>query len=174
MTDPRHRAALALALIAALLLAACGGGGDDKEDPQQCPRARPSATRLTIRSGNFDLDFKIETNGGDSPGTLRGEAPAGSSRARPSDRFPQFDFDVSLRAESGLAELLGQRRSHRHRRSGLREHPGTGIRRALSSSTTEFTSTYAQLQGQNGSQSGEPACLQKRSTSSLGQTGSPT
>ena len=63
------RVALSLVLVAALLLAACGGGGGNDEDPQQV-LTQTFSNPTPIKSGNFDLDFKIEANGGDSPATF--------------------------------------------------------------------------------------------------------
>ena len=108
MNRIRVSAALALALISALLLAACGGSGDNNEDPQQV-LTQTFSNPTPIRSGNFDLDFKVEANGGDSPGTLEVKL-GGQFQSQAANQFPQFDFDVSLRAESGSPDLFGQRR----------------------------------------------------------------
>jgi hypothetical protein len=144
----RVSAALAFALISALLLAACGGGGGNNEDPQRV-LTETFSNPTPIKSGNFDLDFKIETNGGENPGTL--EVKLGGRFQSPApDRFPEFDFDVSLRAESGSQTFSGS--------GGL---TATGNRAFVNIQGTEytvpqqlydrFTSTYAQLQSQNGS-----------------------
>jgi hypothetical protein len=144
----RVSAALALALISALLLAACGGGGDNTEDPQRV-LTETFSNPTPIRSGNFDLDFKVEANGGDSPGTLEVKL-GGQFQSQAADQFPQFDFDVSLRAESGSQTFSGS--------GGL---TATGDRAFLNIQGTEyavpqqvydqFTSTYSRLQGQKGS-----------------------
>ena len=139
--------ALALALISASL-AACGGSGENKEDPQRV-LTETFSNPTPIKSGNFDLDFRVETNGGASPGTF--EAKLGGqfqSQADP-NQFPQFDFDVSLRAESGSQTLS--------RSGGL---TSTGTRGFVNVQGTEyavprqlfdrFTSTYSRLQSQGG------------------------
>ncbi len=148
MTRIRVSAALALALTSALLVAACGGGGDNNEDPQQV-LTETFSNPTPIRSGNFDLDFKVEANGGDSPGTLEVKL-GGQFQSQAANQFPQFDFDVSLRAESGSQTFSGS--------GGL---TATGNRAFLNIQGTEyavpqsvydqFTSTYTQLQSQNGS-----------------------
>ena len=69
MTRIRVSVALSLVLVSALLLAACGGGDDDNEDPQRV-LSETFSNPTPIKSGNFDVDFKIETNGGESPGTV--------------------------------------------------------------------------------------------------------
>ena len=148
MNRIRVSAALALALISALLLAACGGSGDNTEDPQQV-LTQTFSNPTPIRSGNFDLDFKVEANGGDSPGTLEVKL-GGQFQSQAANQFPQFDFDVSLRAESGSQTFSGS--------GGL---TATGDRAFLNIQGTEyavpqqvydqFTSTYSRLQGQKGS-----------------------
>lgn len=142
------RVALSLVLVAALLLAACGGGGGNDEDPQQV-LTQTFSNPTPIKSGNFDLDFKIEANGGDSPGTLEVKL-GGQFQNQAPGQFPQFDFDVSLRAESGSQTFSGS--------GGL---TATGDRAFVNIQGTEyavpqqlydqFTSRYAQLQSQNGS-----------------------
>ena len=141
------RLALALALVSALLLAACGGGGDNTEDPQRV-LTETFSNPTPISSGNFDLDFKVEANGGDSPGTLEVKL-GGQFQSQAANQFPQFDFDVSLRAESGSQTFSGS--------GGL---TATGERAFLNIQGTEyampqqlydqFTSAYSQLQSQNG------------------------
>lgn len=150
MTRIRVSAALALALISALLLAACGGSAGNSEDPQQV-LTQTFGNPTPIRSGNFDLDFKVETSGGQSPGTFEVKL-GGQFQSQGGNQFPQFDFDVSLRAESGSQTLSGS--------GGL---TSTGTRGFVNIQGTEysvpqplydrFTSTYSQLQGQNGSRS---------------------
>jgi len=148
LTRIRVSVALALALVAALLLAACGGGGENDEDPQQV-LTQTFSNPTPIKSGNFDLDFKIEANGGESPGTLEVKL-GGQFQSQDPGQFPQFDFDVSLRAESGSQTFSGS--------GGL---TATGDRAFVNIQGTEyavpqqlydrFTSRYAQLQSQNGS-----------------------
>jgi hypothetical protein len=149
LTRIRVSAALALALVSALLLAACGGGGGEKnEDPQQV-LSETFSNPTPIKSGNFDLDVKVEANGGDSPGTLEAKL-GGQFQSQAPDQFPQFDFDVSLRAESGAQSLSGS--------GGLTV---TGDRAFVNIQGTDytvpqplydrFTSNYARLQRRNGS-----------------------
>ncbi len=147
MTRIRLSVALTAALVSGLLLAACGGSGENNENPQQV-LTDTFSNPTPIKSGNFDLDFRVETNGGDSPGTLEVKL-GGQFESQDPAKFPQFDFDVSLRAESGSQTLSGS--------GGL---TATGDRAFVNIQGTdyavpqqlydEFTSTYAQLQGQNG------------------------
>jgi hypothetical protein len=147
MTRIRLSVALALTLASALLLAACGGDGGNDEDPQRL-LTETFSNPTPIRSGNFDADLKIETHGGESPGTFEVKF-GGQFQSQAPDQFPQFDFDVSLRAESGSQTLSGS--------GGL---ISTGDGAFLNIQGTEyavpqqlydrFTSTYAQLQSQNG------------------------
>jgi hypothetical protein len=148
LTRIRLSAALALALVSALLLAACGGGGDQNEDPQRV-LTETFSNPTPIKSGNFDLDLKVDANGGDSPGSLEVKL-GGQFQSQAPDQFPQFDFDVSLRAESGAQSFSGS--------GGL---TATGDRAFVNIQGTDytvpqqlydrFTSNYARLQSQNGS-----------------------
>jgi hypothetical protein len=147
LTRIRLSAVLALALLSAALLAACGGGGDDNENPQQV-LTQTFSNPTPIKSGNFDLDVKIEANGGDSPGSLEVKL-GGQFQAQAQGQFPQFDFDVSLRAESGSQTISGS--------GGL---TATGNRAFVNIQGTEysvpqqlydrFTSNYERLQSQGG------------------------
>jgi hypothetical protein len=148
LTRIRLSAFLALALALALLLTACGGDDGNNEDPQRV-LTETFSNPTPIRSGNFDLHLKIEANGGDSPGTIEAKL-GGHFQSTASDQFPHFDFDVSLRAESGSQTFSGS--------GGL---TATGDRAFVNIQGTEysvpqalydqFTSTFAQLQSQNGS-----------------------
>jgi hypothetical protein len=139
--------AIAVAVASALLIAACGGGGGNNEDPHQV-LTQTFSNPTPIRSGNFDLDVKIETNGGSNPGTLEVKL-GGRFQSRSAGQFPELDFDVSLRAESGSNTLSGS--------GGLTV---TGDRAFVNIQGTEyavpqqlydeFTSTYGQLQSQGG------------------------
>jgi hypothetical protein len=137
---------LVLALASGLLIAACGGGGNS-EDPQQVLQ-QTFSNPTSIESGTFDLDFKIETSGGDNPGSF--EAKLGGKFANQGpDQFPKFDIDASVKAESGSQSFSGT--------GGL---TSTGDQAFVNFQGTdyavpqqlydEFTTTYAQLQGQNG------------------------
>jgi hypothetical protein len=143
----RVSVALALALASALLIAACGGGANN-EDPQHV-LTETFSNPTSIKSGNFDLDVKIETSGGDNPGSL--EVKLGGSFQSPGPgQFPKFDFDLSYHGDSGSQTSSGS--------GGL---TATGDRAFINIQGTEyavpqrlydeFTSTYAQIQSQSGS-----------------------
>jgi hypothetical protein len=153
LTAIRALSVLALALASALLIAACGGGGNS-EDPQQVLQ-QTFNNPTSIESGTFDLDFRIETSGGDNPGSF--EAKLGGKFANQGpDQFPKFDVDASVKADSGSQSLSGT--------GGL---ISTGDQAFVNFQGTdyavpqqlydEFTTTYAQLQGQK--KSGSSASL---------------
>jgi hypothetical protein len=135
--------AAALALLAALLLAACGGGGND-EDPQQVL----DQTSTSIHSGTFDLDLRLETSGGDSPGKLEAKL-GGKFQGGGTDQFPAFDFDVSLNAEGGSQSFSGSGGLVSTGDSAFVNFQGTeyAVPRSL---YDEFVTTFAQLQRQSG------------------------
>jgi hypothetical protein len=145
----------ALAVASTLLLAACGGGGND-EDPQQVLR-QTFSNPTSIQSGTFDLDLRLETSGGDNPGSFETKL-GGKFASQGPDKFPKFDVDASVKAESGSQSLSGT--------GGL---TSTGDQAFVNFQGTdyavpqrlydEFTATYAQLQGQ--SSSGKSANLLK-------------
>jgi hypothetical protein len=132
LTRIRLSAVLALSLFTALVLAACGGGGDDNEDPQQ------------VLNQTFANPTPIK-----SPGSVEAKL-GGQFQSISTGQFPQFNFDVSLRAESGSQTLSGS--------GGLTV---TGDRAFVNIQGTDytvpqqfydrFTSTFAQLQSRNGS-----------------------
>jgi len=144
----RLAAALALALASAAVLSACGGSGGTDENPQQV-LDQTFSNPTPITSGNFDLDARVDANGGDSPGNFEVKL-GGQFQSQGQNRFPQFDFDVSLRAQSGSQSLSGT--------GGL---TSTGTQGFLNIQGTEysvpqqlydrFTSTYSRLQSQGGS-----------------------
>jgi hypothetical protein len=145
---PRVALALALALVTALLLAACDGDDSgSNEDPQRV-LTETFSNPTPIRSGNFDLILKLQTHGGDNPGTLEVKL-GGNFQGQATGQFPQFDFDVSLRAESGSETISGS--------GGL---TATGDRAFVNIQGNEyavpqqlydrFTSAYAQLQSRDG------------------------
>jgi hypothetical protein len=144
LTRTRTLIAIAFALLSALLIAACGGGGNN-EDPRAVLRETFN-NPTPIQSGIFDLDLKIETSGGSSPGKLEAKL-GGRFQNRGPDQFPQFDFDVSLHGEGGSQSFSGS--------GGL---TSTGERAFVKFQGTEyavpqalydqFVTTYAQLQGQ--------------------------
>src|SRR3954453_9781419 len=139
--------AAALAIAIAVVLAACGGGGNS-EDPQQVLE-QTFSNPTSIQSGTFDLDLKLETSGGENPGSFEAKL-GGNSASQATGQFPKFDIDASVRAESGSQTLSGA--------GGL---TSTGDQAFVSFQGTnyavpqqlydEFTTTYAQLQGQNSS-----------------------
>ncbi len=146
----RRIAALAFALASALLVAACGGGGND-EDPQQVLH-QTFSNPTSIRSGTFDLDVRIETDGGESPGKLEAKL-GGRFENRGPGQFPLLDFDVSLKGEGGSQSFSAT--------GGL---TSTGDRAFVKFQGTEyavpqalyeqFVTTYAQLQSRNRSPQG--------------------
>jgi hypothetical protein len=145
LTRTRALIVIALALVAALLIAACGNGGND-EDPQQV-LDQTFSNPTSIRSGTFDLDVRIETSSGESPGKFEAKL-GGRFQSRGPDQFPLFDFDVSLKGEGGSQSFSGA--------GGL---TSTGDRAFVKFQGAEysvpqalydqFLTTYAQLQSQN-------------------------
>jgi hypothetical protein len=145
LTRIRAAIAIAIALAAALLVAACGDGGND-EDPQQV-LDQTFSNPTSIRSGTFDLDVRIETSGGESPGEFEAKL-GGRFQSRGPDQFPLFDFDVSLKGEGGSQSFSGA--------GGL---TSTGDRAFVKFQGTEyavpqalydqFVTTFAQLQGRS-------------------------
>jgi hypothetical protein len=138
---------LAVALASALLVAACGGGGNG-EDPQQV-LDQTFNNPTSIQSGTFDLDFRIETSGGDNPGSLEVKL-GGRFQSQGNGQFPKFDVDVSLKSDAGSQSFSGT--------GGL---TSTGSAAYLNFQGTEyavpqqlydeFVTSYAQLQGQSNS-----------------------
>jgi hypothetical protein len=141
---------LAIAIASALLVAACGGGGN-KEDPQQVIH-QTFSNPTPIRSGTLDLDVKIETSGGDNPGTLEVKL-GGRFQGRPNGQFPEFDFDVSLKAEGGSQTISGTGGLTSTGQAAFVNFQGTeyAVPQQL---YDEFVTSYTQLQGRNGSQGG--------------------
>jgi hypothetical protein len=145
VTRTRSLIAFALAVAVALLLAACGGGGNG-EDPEQVLQ-QTFSNPTSIRSGTFDLDLRLETSGGDNPGSFEAKL-GGKFASQEAGQFPKFDVDASVKAESGSQSLSGT--------GGL---ISTGDQAFVNFQGTdyavpqqlydEFTATYAQLQGQS-------------------------
>ena len=149
MTRTRALVVFVLVLASALLLAACGGGGGG-EDPQQVIHETFS-NPTPIRSGTLDLDVKIETSGGQNPGTLEVKL-GGKFQSQGSGRFPKFDFDVSLRADSGSQNITGSGGLTSTGDGAFVNVQGTeySVPRQL---YDEFVTSYTQLQGRRGQQS---------------------
>jgi hypothetical protein len=143
----RALALFAIALASALLIAACGGGNG--EDPQQVIH-QTFSNPTPIRSGTLDLDVRIETSGGDNPGTLEVKL-GGKFQGQGNGQFPQFDFDVSLKAESGSQDISGTGGLTSTGDAAFVNVQGTeySVPRQL---YDEFVTSYSQLQGQNGTQ----------------------
>jgi hypothetical protein len=147
LTRIRALISLTVALVAALLLAACGSSGNG-EDPQQVLQ-QTFNNPTPIQSGTFDLDFKIETSGGDNPGSFEAKL-GGKFASQGNGQFPKFDLDASVNADSGSQSFSGT--------GGL---TSTGSQAFVNFQGTdysvpqplydEFTTTYAQLQGQSSS-----------------------
>ncbi|MGA9635140.1 MAG: hypothetical protein WBQ41_07850 [Solirubrobacterales bacterium] len=143
----RSSLVIALALGGAVLLAACGGGGNG-EDPQQVLQ-QTFSNPTSIQSGTFDLDFRVETSGGDNPGRLEAKL-GGKFAGQGSGQFPKFDIDASVDAEGGSQSF-----------SGTGGVISTGDRAFVKFQGTEytvpqqlydeFTTTYAQLQSRSSS-----------------------
>lgn len=95
-------AALILALGLALGLLACGGDDGGDEDPRQLLSETFSNP---IQSGTFDLNFRIEASGGDQEGDF--EAKLGGPFQGRGEAFPEFDLDISVKAESGSQSISG-------------------------------------------------------------------
>ncbi len=151
MIRSRAAAVFALALVSSLLIAACGGGGGGGEDPQQV-LDQTFSNPTSIRSGTFDLDFKVETSGGDSPGTLEVKL-GGKFQSQPNGQLPKFDVDVSLRGEGGSQSFTGSGGLTSTGSQAFINYQGTeyAVPQQL---YDEFLTSYAQLQGQsNGSKS---------------------
>ena len=144
----RNLAALALALTCALLVAACGGGGNN-EDPKQV-LSETFSNPTPIQSGTFDLDLKIQTNGGSNPGTIEAKL-GGKFQSRPNGQFPLFDFDVSVHADSGDQSLSGSGGLTSTGNAAFVKFQGTEYR-VPQQLYDEFVTTYTQLQGQNSGQ----------------------
>jgi hypothetical protein len=135
----------ALGIISAVLVAACGGGGGNDEDPQQV-LDQTFNNPTSIQSGTFDLDFRIETSGGDSPGSLEVKL-GGRFQTRPS-QLPEFDVDASLKGEGGSQSFSGTGGLTATADAAFVNYQGTdyAVPQQL---YDEFTTTYAELQGQN-------------------------
>lgn len=139
---------LALAIACALLISACGGGGND-QDPQQVLH-QTFSNPTPIQSGALDLSVRIETSGGDNPGSLEVKL-GGPFQSRPKGQFPEFAFDVSLKAESGSQSF-----------SGIGGLTSTGDQAFVNFQGTDyavpqrlydqFVTSYTQLQGKSPSQ----------------------
>jgi len=145
LTRFRALSILVVALASALFVAACGGGGGG-EDPQQVLQ-QTFSNPTSIQSGTFDLDLRLETSGGDNPGSFEAKL-GGKFAGQGPNQFPKFDVDASVKAESGSQNLS--------RTGGL---TSTGDQAFINYQGTdyvvpqqlydEFTTTYAGLQGQS-------------------------
>ncbi len=147
MTRIRALIAAALALTSALLLAACGGGGNS-EDPQQVLQ-QTFNNPTSIRSGTFDLDFRVETSGGENPGSFEAKL-GGKFASQGPNQFPKFDIDASVKAESGSQDISGTGGLISTGNQAFVNFQGTNYA-VPQQLYDEFTTTYAQLQGQSSS-----------------------
>jgi hypothetical protein len=150
LTRIRAAIAIAIAVVAALLVAACGAGGND-EDPQQV-LDQTFSNPTSIRSGTFDLDVRIETSGGESPGEFEAKL-GGRFQSRGPDQFPLFDFDVSLKGEGGSQSFSGNGGLTSTGDQAFVKFQGTeySVPRGL---YDQFVTSYAQLHSQSGSKRG--------------------
>jgi hypothetical protein len=148
LTRIRAFAVLIAAVAAAILISACGGGSDNGEDPQQVLDETFQKDK-SIQSGTFDLDVKIVANGGDNAG--RFEAKLGGPFQGQADKFPQFNIDVSLKAEGGSQDFFGTGGLTSTGEAAFVNFQGTeyAVDQEL---FDQFISTYTQLQAQSGSQ----------------------
>jgi hypothetical protein len=144
----RAPVAAALALLAALLLAACGGGGNNEDASQVLHETFSNPTG--IHSGTFDLDLKIQTNGGDSPGKLEVKI-GGRFQGRGPGQFPAFDFDVSVRGEGGSQTFTGSGGLISTGDKAFVKFQGVTYE-VPQQLYDEFVASYAQLQGQSSGQ----------------------
>jgi hypothetical protein len=137
--------AVAFALALAFALVACGGGGND-EDPEQVLH-ETFGNPTPIRSGTFDLDLRIETSGGESPGKLEAKL-GGRFESRGPNQFPLFDFDVSLHGEGASQSFSGSGGLTSTGDAAFVKFQGTeyAVPKPL---YDQFVTTYAQLQSRN-------------------------
>jgi hypothetical protein len=154
LTRTRAVIAVLLALVFGLLITACGGGGGNDEDPEQVLRETFS-NPTSIRSGTFDLDFRIETSGGESPGKLEAKL-GGRFQSRGADQFPLFDFDVSVDGEGGAESFSGTGGLTSTGDAAFLKYLGTEYS-VPPSLYNQFVTTFVQLQSQQ--QAGEGAGL---------------
>lgn len=147
MTRIRALIAAALALTSALLLAACGGGGNG-ENPQQVLQ-QTFNNPTSIRSGTFDLDFRVETSGGQNPGSFEAKL-GGKFASQGPNQFPKFDIDASVKAEGGSQDISGTGGLISTGNQAFVNFQGTNYA-VPQQLYDEFTTTYAQLQGQSSS-----------------------
>lgn len=155
MTRIRALIAIAVALACGLLVAACGGGGNN-EDPQQVLHETFS-NPTPIHSGTFDLDVRIDTSGGSTPGKLEAKL-GGKFQSRGSGQFPLFDFDVSVHGEGGTQSFTGSGGLTSTGNQAFVKFQGTEYV-VPQSLYQEFVTTYAQLQSQSKSQQGQNSGL---------------
>ena len=141
--------AVVVALACALLVAACGGSGNS-EDPQQVLHETFS-NPTPIHSGTFDLDVRIETSGGASPGKLEAKL-GGRFQSRGPGQFPLFDFDVSVHSEGGTQSFTGSGGLTSTGSQAFLKFQGTEYA-VPQSLYQEFVTTFTQLQNQSKSQS---------------------
>jgi hypothetical protein len=145
LSRTRAPVVVVLALACALLFAA-GGGGGNSEDPQQV-LDQTFSNPTSIRSGTFDLDVRIETSGGDNPGTLEVKL-GGKFQSRGPGQFPEFDVDGSLKEDSGSQNFSGAGGLTATGDAAFVNFEGTNYA-VPQQLYDEFTATYAQLQGQS-------------------------
>jgi hypothetical protein len=134
-----------------MLIAACGGGGGgNNEDPQQVLN-ETFQNDESIDSGTFDLDLNVDASGGDNAGSL--EAKIGGPFQGRQGQFPQFDVDISLKAEGGSQNLSGSGGVTSTGETAFVNFQGTDYS-VPQEVFDQFTSTFTQLQSQSNSQQG--------------------
>ncbi len=149
MTRIRALAQFALAVASAVLVVACGGGGND-EDPQQVLQ-QTFSNPTSIHSGTFDLDLRLETTGGQAPGSFEAKL-GGKFAGQGPDKFPKFDVDASISADSGSQSFSGTGGLTSTGDQAFVNYEGTDYA-VPQSLYDEFTATYAGLQGQSSGKS---------------------
>jgi len=150
LTRIRTLIAVALALASAILLTACGGGGGNDQDAQQVLQ-QTFQNPTSIQSGTFDLDLRLETSGGDNPGSLEAKL-GGKFASGEADQFPKFDVDASVKADSGSQSFSGTGGFISTGDQAFVNFQGTDYE-VPQQLYDEFVTTYAQLQGQSGGKS---------------------
>jgi len=96
---------LAVSLTAALVITACGGDSGGDEDPTEVLTATFNNDQ-TVTSGNLDLSFKLDAEGGDDPGSFEASLN-GPFQGGDSGSFPKFDFNADVNLDSSSQDFSG-------------------------------------------------------------------
>ena len=159
MTRTRAVAVFALALVSSLADRRLRRWRWRREDPRRSSNETfnnpTSDPERHVRPGLQGRDLRRRQSRHTSRSKL-----GGKFQAQPKGSFPSSTVDVSRQGRGRLAEHHRPRRTHVDRRAGIRQLPGHRVpvpQRALS---TQFMSTYAQLQAQSSSQKSGRLCCQ--------------